>query len=581
MADDVIVAVHAAAARQTRRTHEVRDMTPAHTHGDRMTVAGMLDESLMSAARVVAGHDHLDRELHWVLPLSEVLSGHETLDGVAVYARPEALLGNTGALGALSARGATTLLVDGSIPTGFPMNLPVGLVVVEMAFPVGFTALNRLLAERALSQEVHVMRYATHVHASLAGLFHRGAGLQMLVREVSNLARNPAIALDARGQIVAVNGLGAETATALNTVLLPRLTVDLPTAARLSAHHDTRIERLEDPAGTSWTAISTAIRLGKAFEGWVAILVADPAPGSHDMARHIVVTEQATAIIGSEMLRQHSIDEAEERARGDFVQALVHGHFSSEHDMRTRAEYHDIDIDSHFGVFVAPGVVPHGVDNPTASMVRLARYAANVAPDPGVRSYVTVLGDVLVVVRTLRGPDAAARRQEMAHYAGAMSEELENRRGAAVAVSYSRPAPGAQAVSGSYREARIALGIARRLNLTGAVSYQDLRSFTVLADVAETEQSRALVTDILGPLRATPDLRDFVTGYLANGGNVNATARALNVHRNTMLTKLDRVSRAIGLDIRLPDNQFTVWLAIRLDLLTEVHAAVDREASFR
>ncbi len=48
-----------------------------------------------------------------------------------------------------------------------------------------------------------------------------------------------------------------------------------------------------------------------------------------------------------------------------------------------------------------------------------------------------------------------------------------------------------------------------------------------------------------------------------------------------MLTKLDRVSRAIGLDIRLPDNQFTVWLAIRLDLLSEVHAAVDREASFR
>jgi DNA-binding PucR family transcriptional regulator len=213
-------------------------------------------------------------------------------------------------------------------------------------------------------------------------------------------------------------------------------------------------------------------------------------------------------------------------------------------------------------------------------MVRLARYAANVAPDPAVRSYVTVLGDVLVVVRSLRGGDDAARHREMVHYAEAMAGELENRRGAAVAVSYSRPAGGAQAVSATYREARIALGIARRLGLTGAVSYQDLRSFTVLAEIAETEQSKALVNDILGPLRATPDLREFLTGYLAHGGNVNATARVLNVHRNTMLTKLDRVSRAIGLDIRLPDNQFTVWLAIRLDLLSEVHAAVDREASF-
>ncbi|MGB3482390.1 MAG: helix-turn-helix domain-containing protein [Mycobacterium sp.] len=551
-------------------------------HNDRMTVAGLLDESLMSGARVIAGFDGLHGELHWVLPLSEVLSRHDPLEGVAVYTRPEALLGNGATLAALAARGATTLLVDGAVPADFPhLGVPSHLVVVEMAFPVGFAALNRLLAERALSQEVHVMRYATHVHASLAGLFHRGAGLEMLVREVSNLARNPAMALDARGNVVAHNGLAPESVTALTESTVPLLTTDLPTAARLSAHHDTRVEHVDTPNGHVWTVVSTAIRLGKAFEGWVIVVVPSAEPGAHDLARHIVVTQQATAIIGSEMLRQHSVDEAEERARGDFVQALVHGHFSSEHDMRARADYHEIDIDSQFGVFVAPGAVPRGVDNPTASMVRLARYAANVAPDPQVRSYVTVLGDVVVVVRSLRGTEDAAMRQEMTHYAEAMAAELESRRGTAVAVAYGRAARGAQEVSGSYREARIALGIARRLAITAAVSYQDLRSFTVLADVADTEQSRALVTDILGPLRAAPDLLDFLTGYLAHGGNVNATARALNVHRNTMLAKLDRVSRAIGLDIRLPDNQFTVWLAIRLDMLIEVHSAVDREASFR
>jgi sugar diacid utilization regulator len=453
-------------------------------------------------------------------------------------------------------------------------------VIVEMSFPVGFAALNRLLAERALNQEVHVMRYSTHVHASLAGLFHRGAGLEMLIREVSNLARNPAMALDARGNVVAHSGLGDDAAVSLSEEIGPMLAAPLP-AARRSIGHDTRVESVAGPNNCPWTAIASAIRLGKAFEGWVIVLVPGAAPGAHDMARHVVVTEQATAIIGSEMLRQHSVDEAEERARGDFVQALVHGSFSSEHDMRARAEYHEIDIDTRFGVYVAPGALPQGVDDPAASMVRLARYAAGVAPDPLVQSYVTVIGDVLVVVRSLRNDDDTRMRAEMTDYAEAMSAELRRRRGSPVAVAYGRPAHGASEVADSYRESRVALGIARRLGQTGATSYQQLRSFTVLADAVDTEQSRALVRDVLGPLRKSPDLLETLNGYLANGGNVNATARVLNVHRNTMLTKLDRVSRSIGLDIRQPEHQFTVWLAIRLDMLSEVRAAVDREASFR
>ena len=103
----------------------------------------------------------------------------------------------------------------------------------------------------------------------------------------------------------------------------------------------------------------------------------------------------------------------------------------------------------------------------------------------------------------------------------------------------------------------------------------------MLAQVAEAEQSRQLVREVLGPLRSGPDLLETLGAYLAEGGNVNATARVLNVHRNTMLAKLDRISRVLGMDIRLPENQFTVWLAIRLDLLDEVHSAIDREASFR
>lgn len=43
-------------------------MSATNADGDRLTVAGLLDETLMAGARVLAGADRLQVELQWVLP---------------------------------------------------------------------------------------------------------------------------------------------------------------------------------------------------------------------------------------------------------------------------------------------------------------------------------------------------------------------------------------------------------------------------------------------------------------------------------------------------------------------------------
>ena len=107
-----------------------------------------------------------------------------------------------------------------------------------------------------------------------------------------------------------------------------------------------------------------------------------------------------------------------------------------------------------------------------------------------------------------------------------------------------------------------------------------LLSFTMLAEIAGTPNGRQLVREFIEPLRAHHDLLETLTGYLAHGGNTAAAAGALDVHHDTMLARLDRIAETICLDIRDPDNQFTLRLAIRLNLLTQVTAAPDREPSF-
>jgi len=84
---------------------------------------------------------------------------------------------------------------------------------------------------------------------------------------------------------------------------------------------------------------------------------------------------------------------------------------------------------------------------------------------------------------------------------------------------------------------------------------------------------------MLGPLRQDRDgsLADVARVYVEAGGNLNEAARRLNVHRNTMLYKLERITRLLQRDVRAPDAQFAVWLAIRLSDLAETADRVNRD----
>jgi DNA-binding PucR family transcriptional regulator len=127
----------------------------------------------------------------------------------------------------------------------------------------------------------------------------------------------------------------------------------------------------------------------------------------------------------------------------------------------------------------------------------------------------------------------------------------------------------------------MAHGLQQRLGLPPVCGYQELRVHAVLEDVAASRTGQSFATDILAPLRDpnVGDLESAVLAYVASGGNVNAASRDLHIHRNTMLYKLDRASRLLGMDLRQADNQFAVWLAHTLDLLSNTTAEVERVVS--
>ncbi|GAB3496765.1 PucR family transcriptional regulator [Flexivirga lutea] len=79
----------------------------------------------------------------------------------------------------------------------------------------------------------------------------------------------------------------------------------------------------------------------------------------------------------------------------------------------------------------------------------------------------------------------------------------------------------------------------------------------------DTRARRALVDKVTRPLRDRPALRDTVPAYLDEGG-LEAAARVLFVHPNTVRYRLGRIAELTGFDLTDSRDAFTVRLALAL-----------------
>jgi len=124
-------------------------------------------------------------------------------------------------------------------------------------------------------------------------------------------------------------------------------------------------------------------------------------------------------------------------------------------------------------------------------------------------------------------------------------------------------------VPNAYRDALQALAVARRLGGRHRVAYfATLGVYRVLAAVEPASELASFCADVLGPLRAHDlrsggDLLRTLEAYLLSGGSPQLTAERLHTHRNTVLYRLERIQRALGVDLRQPERQLTLHLALR------------------
>src|SRR6185312_3092938 len=133
--------------------------------------------------------------------------------------------------------------------------------------------------------------------------------------------------------------------------------------------------------------------------GWVMLMDDRAAATSHDLAERRAAVEQAVTIIGTELLRVRGLERAEERARGNFVHALLHSLFSNHADLVARASHYKFNVAGRYGVIVAhsEGLIARG-DSPV-KFAEMAREAGRLLESPHGQTLTSVVGDVIAIVR--------------------------------------------------------------------------------------------------------------------------------------------------------------------------------------
>jgi DNA-binding PucR family transcriptional regulator len=97
--------------------------------------------------------------------------------------------------------------------------------------------------------------------------------------------------------------------------------------------------------------------------------------------------------------------------------------------------------------------------------------------------------------------------------------------------------------------------------------------YRLLLPVAETGELSAFADQVLGKLLRHDSsdkghLLETLRVYFKNRGNVMKTARALYIHRNTLLYRLDRIREIGAYDLDDAETRLQLQLALRAHELT-------------
>lgn len=434
-------------------------------------------------------------------------------------------------------------MIDAADEEGLPLiEIPAGLSYIEITHP--------LLSE-ILNDQVQELQYEADVHRKMTRLVLDQKGLESVASTLSGILGTGVYIMDDGFQVLAKSFAGGraddpsshagdQSITALARCIVTRA----PDQGVLEKNG------IVSGRGISCSPISSgANRLGYVVMDMVR---KDPLTPLETRA-----IEQATIASGLEIAKINAIRETQARLRSDFFARVLSG--QEEAQAVTMAKILGINMECLFSVVVAS---IDGAQDPQAKeqYQRLAAAAREECRSRGFQGNALEFHGSVVAICGESAEKADWNAVSVARAIGGVVVDGDCR---TISIGVSGSHKGVSSLVPAYAQARKALDLGRIIYGRGRVSlYRELSPYLLLDNVSKQTLSDYWRVQ-MGPLiRGNPKLLETLRVFLECGGEIKRASKRLYVHRNTLDYRLERIGDLLGSNVRDPEVQFRLRLAL-------------------
>jgi PucR family transcriptional regulator, purine catabolism regulatory protein len=554
-----------------------------------LTLKDVLDLAVMNGAKVLSAQDRLDQLLVESvsvieIPVENFVRKNELVLSTAIGCGQDPNLFQKFIQDVASAEPCALAIATGRYVKEIPSSIlsfaeKVGLPIIEIPWEIRFGDITQAILSEIHSQHRNILRYSEEIQKYLLNLFLNGANLTDIAEYVHTKMDKPILFTDKESTIIG-NSSKSEN-------LILNWTHLIKTQGKPAVWNSVQLPDYFMHINVIWfpyqnqNFLQIAIRSTNKIHGYIIFsLPTEVSPESFLELDKLYILEHAATIAALWLQREQAVFQTEMRLKGDFVWNLAKDEIDSWDLVVARAKSLGYDVNrpyvSILGIPEHLDKIFHKLKSNQYSYdqwIHLQYQAlADLISQTGeiIQKKVMVTYQQNHLILFLEIPPANVHEHINSFLNLIESKISEYSPEMVVSWGIGENHAGVKNFHESYNEAKIALDIGYRMKGPGHRStYANTGIYRVLHHLSDNDEMQEMTLSTIGSLvdydnQKGLDLVMTLNVYIRNKGNVSQTARDLNLHRQSLLYRLQKIETLTGRMLEDPDDLFLLNLTIKL-----------------